>query len=64
MNALKGWKFDSVRGPIEIDPAERDITQNQYVRIAEKKPSGRVESRVLETIPDVADPWKALHPLK
>jgi len=64
IDALKGWKINSVRGPIEIDPVERDIIQNQYVRVIEKSPSGGVRSHTLETIPMVADPWKALNPPK
>jgi branched-chain amino acid transport system substrate-binding protein len=28
MKALKGWKYDSPRGPISIDPATRDIVMN------------------------------------
>jgi branched-chain amino acid transport system substrate-binding protein len=62
MDALKGWKMDSVRGPIEIDPVERDIVENQYLRQVVEGPSGRVENHVLETIPNVADPWKVLNP--
>lgn len=62
MDALKGWKMDSVRGPIEIDPVERDIVENQYLRQVVDGPSGRVANHVLETIPNVADPWKVLNP--
>ena len=29
--ALKGWKFASPRGPIQIDPATRDIIMNEYL---------------------------------
>ena len=29
--ALKGWKFDSPRGPIMIDPDTRDIVMNEYL---------------------------------
>jgi branched-chain amino acid transport system substrate-binding protein len=64
MAALKGWKMDSVRGPIEIDAAERDIVQNQYVRRVVKGPPGRVENQVLETMTAVVDPWKVLNPPK
>ncbi len=31
MKALKGWKYDSPRGPISIDPATRDIVMNEYL---------------------------------
>jgi len=29
MDILKGWKFDSPRGPIMIDPETRDIIQDR-----------------------------------
>lgn len=64
INALKGWKLDSVRGPIEIDPVERDIIQNQYVRVVVRSPTGGVQNKVLETFPSLADPWKTLNPAK
>ena len=35
MSALRGWKAQSARGPIEIDPVERDIIENQYFRRVE-----------------------------
>ena len=31
LEALKGWKFDSPRGPISIDPDTRDIVMNEYL---------------------------------
>ena len=31
MTVLAGWKHDSPRGPIEIDPKTRDIIQNIYI---------------------------------
>src|SRR5262245_27403219 len=31
MQALKGWKFNSPRGPIMIDGATRDIVMNEYL---------------------------------
>jgi branched-chain amino acid transport system substrate-binding protein len=37
MAAWKGMKFESPRGPIEIDPQTRDITQNIYMRRTEKR---------------------------
>ena len=33
----KGWKTQSPRGPISIDPQTRDIVQTIYVRRVEKK---------------------------
>jgi len=64
MAVLRGWKSESVRGPIEIDPIERDIIQNQYVRQVIKTASGEIKNHVMETIPAVADPWKTFNPPK
>ncbi len=57
--ALKGWKFNSPRGPISIDPDTRDIIMNEYMSEVIKK-DGRLFQKVLETIPNVKDPCKAL----
>jgi branched-chain amino acid transport system substrate-binding protein len=59
MSLLKGWKYNSPRGPIEIDPETRDIVQNEYLRRVEKV-NGQLENVELETVPMVKDPWKAL----
>jgi branched-chain amino acid transport system substrate-binding protein len=58
MEFLKGWKNpNSPRGPISIDPATRDIVQNEYVREV-RKVNGVLANVELETIPAVKDPWK------
>ncbi|HXF90030.1 MAG TPA: ABC transporter substrate-binding protein [Xanthobacteraceae bacterium] len=57
--ALKGWKFNSPRGPISIDPDTRDIIMNEYMSEVIKK-DGRLFQKVLATIPDVKDPCKTL----
>jgi len=31
INAIRGWKYDSPRGPISIDPRTRDIVMNEYL---------------------------------
>ena len=36
MAALKGLSFESPRGPVEIDPATRDIVQTVYIRKTER----------------------------
>jgi len=64
MAILKTWKNpDSPRGPIEIDPATRDIVQNVYIRRVEKE-NGRLANVEFDTIPLVKDPWKELNPAK
>jgi branched-chain amino acid transport system substrate-binding protein len=57
MQALKGLKLTSPRGPIQIDADTRDIVQNVYVREA-KKMNGKVYNVEFETFPAVKDPWK------
>lgn len=57
--ALKGWKFNSPRGPISIDPDTRDIIMNVYMSEVIKK-DGRLHQKVVATIPDVKDPCKYL----
>ena len=56
--AMKGAKWMSPRGPVEIDPETRDIVQNIYVRKVEKK-DGKLYNMEFETIPMVKDPFKA-----
>ena len=46
-----------------IDPATRDIVQNEYVRRVEKV-NGQLANVELETLPMVKDPWKEMNPPK
>jgi branched-chain amino acid transport system substrate-binding protein len=57
MALLKGWKYDSARGPIMIDPDTRDIVQNEYLRRVDKVGDHLVNTEI-ETFPMVKDPWK------
>src|SRR5215468_7066944 len=63
MAILKGWKHESPRGPIMIDPDTRDIVQNVYMRRTEMK-DGKLANVEFDTIPNVKDPWKELNPPK
>ena len=63
MAILKGWKHESPRGPIMIDPDTRDIIQNVYMRRTELK-DGKLANIEFDTIPNVKDPWKELNPPK
>ena len=56
--AMKGAKWTSPRGPVEIDADTRDIVQNIYVRKVEKK-DGQLYNVEFATIPMVKDPFKA-----
>ena len=63
MAILKGWKSESPRGPIMIDPNTRDIIQNVYMRRTQMK-DGKLANIEFETIPNQKDPWKELNPPK
>jgi branched-chain amino acid transport system substrate-binding protein len=60
VKSLLGWKFDSPRGPIMIDPETRDIVMNEYLDEVVKGADGKLYEKVLETIPNVKDECKAL----
>jgi branched-chain amino acid transport system substrate-binding protein len=60
---MKGRKIDSPRGPIMIDPDERDIIQNIYIRRVEKR-DGQLENVNIATIEMVKDQWKIYNPPK
>ena len=57
MQVLRGMKWTSPRGPIQIDADTRDIVQNVYVREA-KKVGAKVYNVEFETFPAVKDPGK------
>ena len=57
--ALKGMKWESPRGPIEIDPQTRDIVQNVYIRKVEVV-NGEPWAIEFKTFPAVKDPLKEM----
>src|SRR5262244_1651920 len=57
IEAMKGMKWESPRGPISIDPETRDIVQNIYMRKVEKK-DGELYNVEFQTFPDVKDAGK------
>jgi branched-chain amino acid transport system substrate-binding protein len=59
MKALRGWKYDSPRGPIMIDPATRDIVMNEYLSELVLK-DGRLVQKNLAVISAVKDMCKEL----
>ena len=58
INAIKGMKWESPRGPVEIDPETRDIIQNVYMRKVEKV-GGELYNVEFATFPAIKDPIKA-----
>ena len=65
MEILKNFKDpNSPRGPISIDPATRDIVQNEYLREV-RRVGGKLENVEIETVGTaVKDPWKELNAKK
>jgi branched-chain amino acid transport system substrate-binding protein len=60
---MRGKKFQSPRGPVEIDPVERDIIQNIYIRRVEKV-GGKLSNVNIGEVDMVKDPWKLDNPPK
>jgi branched-chain amino acid transport system substrate-binding protein len=56
--ASKGLSFESPRGPIQIDPATRDIVQNIYIRQVNKV-GGGLRNVVVDKVEKVKDPGSA-----
>jgi branched-chain amino acid transport system substrate-binding protein len=61
VNAAKGMKWESPRGPVSIDPDTRDIIQTVYIRRVEKV-GGKLENVEIAKIENVKDPVKARMP--
>lgn len=57
MDALKGLSFESPRGPVEIDPATRDIVQTVYIRKTERV-NGQLVNVEFDKFDRVKDPAK------
>jgi branched-chain amino acid transport system substrate-binding protein len=57
VDAMKGMKWESPRGPISIDPETRDIVQNVYIRKVEKA-NGQLYNVEFQTFEAVKDPGK------
>jgi branched-chain amino acid transport system substrate-binding protein len=57
VEALKGWKRESPRGPISIDPETRDIVQTVYIRKVEKR-DGHYYNVEFDEVANLKDPGK------
>jgi branched-chain amino acid transport system substrate-binding protein len=57
IEAAKGMKWESPRGPISIDPATRDIVQTVYIRKVDKV-GGAVQNVEFDKVDNVKDPAK------
>ena len=58
LDALKGWRFDSPRGPIMIDPVTRDIVMNEYLSEVVMGSDGKLHQKQIGKIERVKDPCK------
>src|ERR1700753_792153 len=57
VEAMKGMKWESPRGPISIDPETRDIVQNGYIR-KDEQVDGEPYNVEFQTFEAVKDPGK------
>ena len=60
VDAMKGWSTDGPRGHVMIDPATRDIVQDEHALEVYKKPDGKLGEKVLGTTKAVKDECKEL----
>jgi branched-chain amino acid transport system substrate-binding protein len=58
VKSLEGWKFNSPRGPIMIDPETRDIVMNEYLSEVVMV-NGKLHQKVIGQIDHVKDVCKA-----
>ncbi|MBV8167572.1 MAG: ABC transporter substrate-binding protein [Alphaproteobacteria bacterium] len=57
---MKGMRIDSPRGPLAIDPEERDVIQDVYIRRVERV-GDKLGNLTIDRYPDQKDPWKILN---
>ncbi|HZQ11399.1 MAG TPA: ABC transporter substrate-binding protein [Pseudolabrys sp.] len=60
VEAMKGWSADGPRGHVMIDPATRDIVQDEHAMEVYRKPDGKLGERILGTTKAVRDECKVL----
>src|SRR5215469_6035153 len=60
MAALKGWSTNGPRGHVSIDPATRDIIQDERAMEVYRKPDGKLGLKLLGTVAQVKDECKEL----
>jgi branched-chain amino acid transport system substrate-binding protein len=60
IDALKGWSTDGPRGHVSIDPATRDVIEDERAMEVYRKPDKTLGLKVLGTVPQVKDECKEL----
>ena len=58
--ALKGWSTDGPRGHVSIDPATRDVIQDERAMEVYRKPDKKLGLKVLGTVAQVKDQCKEM----
>ena len=58
--ALKGWSTDGPRGHVMIDPATRDVVEDEHAMEVYRKPDGKLGEKILGTTKQVKDECKVL----
>lgn len=59
VKSLLGWKYESPRGPIMVDPETRDIVMNEYLVEVVKGSDGKLHQKQIGKIDNVKDACKA-----
>ena len=60
VDAMKGWSTNGPRGHVAIDPATRDVVQDEHAMEVYRKPDGKLGERILGTTKAVKDECKEL----
>jgi branched-chain amino acid transport system substrate-binding protein len=60
VDAMKGWSANGPRGHVMIDPATRDIVQDEHAMEVYRKPDGKLGEKILGTTKAVKDECKEL----
>jgi branched-chain amino acid transport system substrate-binding protein len=60
VDAMKGWSANGPRGHVMIDPATRDIVQDEHAMEVYRKPDGKLGEKILDTTKAVRDECKVL----
>src|SRR5665213_2189416 len=60
VDAMKGWSTNGPRGHVMIDPATRDIVQDEHAMEVIRKPDGKLGEKIVGTTKAVKDECKVL----
>ena len=60
IDAMKGWSANGPRGHVSIDPATRDVVQDEHAMEVIRKPDGKLGVKIVGTTKQVKDECKVL----